>query len=163
MRKVIITHHIWIWPEKQYGPEILQLCGKMIKSKGQKCWGKLAGNLFALPPSPILNRVKNELADSRTVKTIKKEKYKFHYFIVCSEKVTCIVTIIILEDKFWNIKSAVFTYGEIENSAVDLACLQMFDITLRKIFIYVFTLFQVRTILVLTNKNQLTNQKYLHT
>ena len=97
----------------KYDHEILQLCGKMIKTKAQKCWEKLAGNLFALPPPPILNRVKNELADSRPVKTIKKEKYRFHYFIACSVKVTCIVTLIILENMFWNIKSAVFTYGEI--------------------------------------------------
>ena len=81
----------------------------MIKTKAQKCWEKLAGNLFALPPPPILNRVKNELADSRPVKTIKKEKYRFHYFIACSVEVTCIATVIIQENMFWNIKSAVFT------------------------------------------------------
>ena len=86
----------------------------MIKTKAQKCWEKLAGNLFALPPPPILNRVKNELADSRPVKTIKKEKYRFHYFIACSVEVTCIVTIIILERLFWNIRSAVFSYKGIE-------------------------------------------------
>ena len=45
------------------------------------------------------------------MKTIKKEKYRFHYFIACSEEETCIVTIFILENVFWNIKSAVFTYG----------------------------------------------------
>ena len=118
----------------RYGPEILQLCGKMIKSKGEKCWGKLAGNLFGLPPYPILKRVKNELADSRPVKSIKKEKYRFHYFIVWSEEVTCIVTITILENMFWNIKSAVFAYGGIGNSAVELACLQMLNITHHKIF-----------------------------
>ena len=92
---------------------MLQLCGKVIKSKCQKCRGKLVGNLFALPPPSILNRVKNELRDSHPVETIKKEKYRFHYFIACSVKVTCIVTLIILENMFWNIKSAVFTYGEI--------------------------------------------------
>ena len=31
------------------------------------------------------------------------------------------------------------------------------------LFIYLFTLFKVRTILVVTNKNQPTNLKYLHT
>ena len=92
---------------------MLQLCEKVIKSKCQKCRGKLVGNLFALPPPSILNRVKNELRDSHPVETIKKEKYRFHYFIACSVKVTCIVTLIILENMFWNIKSAVFTYGEI--------------------------------------------------
>ena len=93
---------------------MLQLSGKMIKTKNQKCLGKLAGKLFALPPSPILNRVQSELKDSRPVKTIKKEKYRFHYFIACSVEVTCIVT-------------AVSTYGGIGmgNSAVELACLQM--------------------------------------
>ena len=39
----------------------------------------------------------------------------------------------------------------------------MLNINLRKIFIYLFTLFKVGTILVLTNKNQPINQKYLHT
>ena len=68
---------------------------------------------FALPLSPMLNRVKNYLADSRLMKTIKKEKYRFHYFIVCSVEVTCIVTVIILANAFWNIKSAAFTYGRI--------------------------------------------------
>ena len=71
----------------------------MIKTKGQKLWKKLARNLFALPPPPILNRFKNELADSHPAKTITKQKYRFHYFIACCEEVTCIVTIIIL---FWN-------------------------------------------------------------
>ena len=123
-----------------YGPEILQLCGKIIKSKGQKCWGKLAGKPFALPPPTILNRVENESADSRPVKTIKKRKDRFHYFIACSEEVTCIVTIIILENMFWNIKSADFTYGGTGNSDVELACLQILNITLRKIFIYLFYL-----------------------
>ena len=135
----------------------------MIKTKSQKWWEKLAGNLFALPPPPILNRFKHEFADSRPVKTIKKEKYRFHYLIACSEEVTYIVTIIILENMFWNIKSAAFTYGGIGNSAVELACLQELNTNLRKIFIYLFTSFKVGPILVLTNKNQPTNQKYLHT
>ena len=121
------------------------------------------GNRFALPLSPILNRFKNYLVDSCPMKTIKKEKYRFHYFIACSVEVTCIVTVIILENMFWNIKSAVFTYGGKGNSAVELACLQELNINLRKIFIYLFTSFKVGTILELTNKNQPTNQKYLHT
>ena len=121
------------------------------------------GNRFALPLSTILNRVKNYFADSCPMKTIKKEKYRFHYFIACSVEVTCIVTVIILENMFWNIKSAVFTYGGKGNSAVELACLQELNINLRKIFIYLFTSFKVGTILELTNKNQPTNQKYLHT
>ena len=108
----------------------------MIKNKGKMCKGKLAGNLFALPPPPILNRFKNKLADSSPAKTIKQEKHGSHYFITCREEVTCIVTIIILENMFWNIKSAVFTYGGIGNSDVELACLQTLNITLRKIFIY---------------------------
>ena len=125
----------------RYGPEILQLCGRIIKIKGQKCWGKLAGNLSTLLLPPILNRVKNELADSRPVKTIKKEKYRFHYFIACSEEVTCIVTIIILENMFWNIKSAVFTYRGKGDSAVELSCLQMLNISFHKVFIYLFIYF----------------------
>ena len=44
-----------------------------------------------LPP-PILNRAKGKLSDSRSVKTIKKEKYRFHWFID-SVEVTFIVTV----------------------------------------------------------------------
>ena len=115
----------------------------MIKTKGQKCWGKLVQNLmnlFALPPPPILNRVKNELADSRPVKSIKKKKYRLNYFIACREEVTNIVTIIILENMFGNIKSTLFTNGGKGNSAVELACFQMLNINLRKIYIYLFYL-----------------------
>ena len=64
---------------------------------------------------------------------------------------------------FLNNKSAVFTFGGIGNSAVELACLQMLNITFRKIFTYLFTSFKIETILVLANKNQPTNQKYLQT
>ena len=63
---------------------------KNVKTKSQKGWGKLAGKFFALSPPPILNRVESELEDSRPVKTIKKEKYRFYYFIACSVEVTCI-------------------------------------------------------------------------
>ena len=64
---------------------------------------------------------------------------------------------------FLNNKSAVFTLGGIGNSAVELVCLQMLNITFRKIFTYLFTSFKIGTILVLDNKNQPTNQKYLQT
>ena len=57
---------------------------KCLKSKSQKCWEKLAGNLFALPSCPILNRVESELKGSSPVKTVKKEKYRLHYFLACS-------------------------------------------------------------------------------
>ena len=77
-------------------------------------WGKLAGNLFALPSSSHLNKVESELKNSRSVKTIKKEKYSFHCFIVCSVEVTYFFTAIILENMFGNIKSAVFAFGTIE-------------------------------------------------
>ena len=74
-------------------------------------------------------------------------------------EVTCIVTVAILENMFGNIKSAVFTHGGIRKGkcSVDFACLQMLNISLRKIFIYLFTLFKAGTILVLTNKSQQTN------
>ena len=81
----------------------------MIKTKSQECWWKLGRNLFALPPPPILNRVQNELTHSHPVKTIKKEKYIIHCSTACSVEVTCIVTIIILENMFWHIKSAFFS------------------------------------------------------
>ena len=97
-------------PGTRYGPEIFQLCGKVIKTKRQKCWWKLSGNPFALSPPPILNKLESKLKDSPTVKTVKKQKYRFHYFIACSVEVTCIVTAIKLENMFWNIKSAAFTY-----------------------------------------------------
>ena len=97
----------------RYGLEILQLCGKMIKAKSQKCRGKLAENLFVLPLPPIMNMVESELSQSHSVKTIKKEQHWFYCFISCSVEVTCIVTVIILENIFWNIKSAAFTYGGI--------------------------------------------------
>ena len=73
-------------------------------------------------------------------------------------EVTCIVTVIILENMFGNIKSAVFTYGGIgeEEYAAELSCFQMLNISLRKTF-------KLGTILVLTYNNQPTNQKYLHT
>ena len=76
----------------------------MITTKSRKCWGKLVGNLFALPPPLILNRDESELKDSRPVKTIKKEKDRFYYFIACSVEITCLVTAIMLENIFWNIK-----------------------------------------------------------
>ena len=65
---------------------------------------------------------------------------------------------------FWNIKLFLPTgEKEKENSAVEPACLQMLNISLCKIFIYLFTLVKLGAILVLTIKNQPTNQKYLHT
>ena len=78
---------------------------------------------FCTLPPLTLSRVESELKDSRPMKTIKKEKYRFHYFIDCCVEVTCIVTAIIQENMFWNIKSVVFTYGGIGegNSAVELA------------------------------------------
>ena len=75
-----------------------------MKTKSQKV---LRGILHS--PRPLnLNSVKKDLADSRPVKTIKKEKYRFHYFIVCSVEVTCIVTVIILENTFGDIKISCF-------------------------------------------------------
>ena len=54
-------------------------------------------------PLPILNRAKDNLTDSHSVKTIKKKKYNFHWFIDCSVEVTCIVTVIVLENIFGKI------------------------------------------------------------
>ena len=45
------------------------------------------------------------------MKTIKMEKYWFHYLIAWSVELTCIVTVIILENTFGNISTA-FTYGK---------------------------------------------------
>ena len=59
---------------------------------------------------------------------------------------------------FRSIKSAVFTYGGIGEGecVVELSCLQILNISLPKTF-------KGGTILVLTYRNQPTNQKYLHT
>ena len=103
MREVIITQILYGFHQKtrifggwswfNFNNLRLVLCkalkvynsmGRRLKLKLRKCWGKLVGGLFALSPPPILNRVKNELADSRPVKIIKKEKDRFHCFIVCS-------------------------------------------------------------------------------
>ena len=48
------------------------------------------------------------------MKIIKKEKYRSHYFIACSEEVTYIITIIILENMFWNINQLFLPTGEKE-------------------------------------------------
>ena len=73
-------------------------------------------------------------------------------------EITCIPTVTVLENMFGNIKSAVFTFGGIGEGecAVELACLPMLNISLRKIP-------KVGTIVLLTYKNQTTNYKYLHT
>ena len=102
-----------------------------MKTKSQKV---LRGILHS--PRPLnLNSVKKDLADSRPVKTIKKEKYRFHYLIACSVKLTCIVTVMILKNTFGNIKINCFYLRELGrgNCAVELACLQMLNISLRKI------------------------------
>ena len=145
------------------------------------------------PPPPILNRIESELTDSRSVKTIKKNKYRFHCLIDWSVEVTYIVTAIILENMFGNINQLFLPTGEYGRGkcSVELACLQMLNISLQKIciylsiylfiylvvyllfflfvylfiylFIYSFSLLKVGKILVLTGKNQSTNQKYSHT
>ena len=60
------------------------------------------------PPPSILNRVKNDVADSGLVKTINKLKYSFYCFIACSVEVACIGTVFILENTFGNIKIGCF-------------------------------------------------------
>ena len=70
------------------------------------------------PPHPILNRFKNELADPRPVKTIKKEKDRFYCIFACSVEVTCAVTIIMLENIFGNIKMLLPTRKEGRETAL---------------------------------------------
>ena len=86
---------------------------KRLKLKVKSVEGNQQRTFLHFSPPPILNRVESELKDSRPVKTIKKEKYRFHCFIACSVEVTCFITTIILENMFGNVKSAVFTYGGI--------------------------------------------------
>ena len=102
------------------GHDILQKRGKRIQTKSQKVLRGTSRRSFCIPPPPILYRFKNELTDYRLVKTIKKEKYRFHCFIACSVEVTSIVNVIILKICSGTLKSAVFTYGEIEK--VKLCC-----------------------------------------
>ena len=78
------------------------------------------GTFLPYSPLPILNRVESELKDSSPVKTIKKEKFRFHCFIACSVEVTCFSTAILLENTFGNIKPVIFIYGEIEEG--ELCC-----------------------------------------
>ena len=92
--------------------------GKRLKLKVRKYCEKLAGNLFALPPPPILNKVESKLTNFRPVKTVKKGEYRFHCFIDCSVEVTSIFTVIILENVFVNIQSAVFTYRRIGEGGI---------------------------------------------
>ena len=96
---------------------------KRLKLKLRKCWGKLVGDLFALSPPPILNRIKNELADSRSVKTYKIQKNRFHCFIACSVQATCIVTVITLENMFGTLKLDFYSYGEIREEKMWCVCM----------------------------------------
>ena len=61
----------------------------------------------------MLNMVESEFKDSRPVKTIRKEKYRFHCVIACNVEVSCFISAIILDKIFENIKSAAFSYGVI--------------------------------------------------
>ena len=132
---------------------------KRLKLKVKSAEGNQQGTFFQFSPPPILNRVESELKDSRPVKTIKKEKYRFHGLITCSVEITCIVTVIMLENMFGKLNQLFLPTGEQRkgNCAVELDCLQVLNISLLKIFIYLFALFKVVTILALTNKNQPTN------
>ena len=76
--------------------------------KSQKVFGETSWCPFWVPPPHILNITKNELTDTRLVKYINKEKYRFHCFITCSVEVICIATAIILENIFGNIKIILF-------------------------------------------------------
>ena len=98
---------------------ILKICSFVRKGLKLKVLQETSKQL-SLPPL-ILNRAKGKSTDSRSVKTIKIEKQRFHWFIDCSVEVTCIVTVIILENMFGNIKSAVFTYGGIGEGNVLLS------------------------------------------
>ena len=87
--------------------------GFKLKVRSQKVLRETSRRPLYIPPPPILYRFKNELTDSRLVKTIKKEKYRFHCFIACSVEEPSIVNVIILKICSGTLQSAVFTYGEI--------------------------------------------------
>ena len=90
---------------------MLQQCGKKIKTKSQKVSRETRrGGFLHFPPSPMVNSVKNDLADTRPVKTIKKKKYRFHYLVACNVEITCSVTVII---RLGTLKSSAFTSGGI--------------------------------------------------
>ena len=93
MREVIISQIVygfvqkadfegWSWFNFDYleltpgmALKIYSSVAKRLKLKIKKCWGKLEGSFLHFPSPAILNSIKNDLADSRPVKTIKKEKY----------------------------------------------------------------------------------------
>ena len=96
------------------------------------------GTFLHFPPPPVLNRVESELKHSPPVKTIKKEKDSFHCFIDCSKELICFITAIILENMFGNIKSALFYLWGNRGGGIVLLSLQMLNISLLNIFIYLF-------------------------
>ena len=131
---------------------------KRLKLKVKSVKGSQQATILHFPNPPILNRVESKLKDSRPVKTVKNKKYMFHCFIDCRVEPTqtpplyqkiCLGTL----------NQLCLPTGEqgSRNCAVELACLQMLNISLHKIFIYLFILFKVGIILVSTNKNQPTN------
>ena len=103
--------------------EILQQCGKKMKTKSQKVLRELEGVFLHFDPPPILNCVKNNLADSCPVKTIKKERYRFPYLIACSVELTCVVSVIILKNTFGKIKTNCFYLRR--NRVEDIALLSL--------------------------------------
>ena len=111
---------------------------KRLKLNVKSVEANYQGTFLHFPPPPVLNRVESELKHSPPVKTIKKEKDSFHCFIDCSKGLICFITAIILENMFGNIKSALFYLWGNRGGGIVLLSLQMLNISLFNIFIYLF-------------------------
>ena len=111
---------------------------KRLKLNVKSVEANYQGTFLHFPPPPVLNRVESELKHSPPVKTIKKEKDSFHCFIDCSKELICFITAIILENMFGNIKSALFYLWGNRGGGIVLLSLQMLNISLLNIFIYLF-------------------------
>ena len=141
MREVIISQIIYVFVQKADFEEwswfnvnnlglklgmalkFYSSVAKRLKPKVKSVEGNWKGAFSHFSPSPILNSVKNDLADSRPVKIIKKEKYRSHYLIAWSVELTCITTVIIVENTFGNIKINCFYLRE--NRVGEIALLSL--------------------------------------
>ena len=117
------------------------------------------GTFLHFSPPPILYRVERELKDYCPMKTLKRRNLGFIASLPAVRKSPVLSPPLYLKICLGTLNQLFLSMGEQGrgNCAVELACLQMFNISLLKIFIYLFTLFTVGTILVVTNKNQPTN------
>ena len=117
---------------------------KRLKLKVRKFFGKVARNLFALPLLLFWIGWKVNWQIPVLWKPLKRKNISFIASLTCSVEINCIVTVIILENVFGNIKSAVFTYrgiGKGENVLLSLhVCKCSVSASVRYLFIYLLYL-----------------------